>query len=144
MFNDPPPQKKLLIWRFFFFFFFFFFNFRKSGPISKGFYLKYNNKNKNKNKNKTKQKTADFTIFFRIFCEMRPSSKDFLKKRDPPCLRNFGEKVTHLVDTSSYAVACEYPYDPFSFFVSGYNGSRAKLHHLKHMPIMWLKKIIDG
>ena len=50
---------------------------------------------------------ADFTIF-RDFCEMGPSSKDFLSKMDP-CLRIFAEKVTHLGCTSPYALTCEYP-----------------------------------
>ena len=45
----------------------FFRNFRKSGPISKGF---------------STSKMADFTIFCN-FCEMGPPSKDFLIKMGP-------------------------------------------------------------
>ena len=41
-------------------------NFRKSGPIFKGF---------------STSKSADFTSFFGNFGEMEPSSKDFLVKK---------------------------------------------------------------
>ena len=71
----------------------FFRNFRKSGPISKGF------------------STSKWLIlqFFRDFCEMGPSSKDFFGAKWDPCLRIFAEKVTHLGGTSPYALTCEYP-----------------------------------
>ena len=41
---------------------------------------------------------------FCIFCEMGPSSKDFLWPNWDPCLRIFGQKVTHLGGTSLYAL----------------------------------------
>ena len=58
------PQK-WLIWCFFQ-------NFRKSGPISKGF---------------SASKTADFTFFSRNYGEMGPSSKDFFGLKWDPCIR---------------------------------------------------------
>ena len=53
-------------------------------------------------------KIVDFT-FFRNFCEIGPSSKDFLAKRDP-CLRILGKKVTHLAFGwhIPYTLTCEY------------------------------------
>ena len=83
------PQKRLI------FLFFSPRNFRKSGPISKGF---------------STSKIVDFTIFCN-FCEMGPSSKDFLKSKWDSCLRNFAF-LTHLGGTSPYALTmltCEYP-----------------------------------
>ena len=71
------------------FFFFFFLNFRKSGLISKGF---------------STSKMAYFTIIFVTFVKWDPLLRIFWPKWDP-CSRNFGEKVTHLGNTSLY---CEY------------------------------------
>ena len=82
------PQK-WLIWCFFQ-------NFRKLGPIAKGF---------------SASKTADFTFFSRNYGEMGPSLRIFWLKWDP-CLKNFGEKLTRLGGTSLYAVTWEYPPHP--------------------------------
>ena len=65
------PQKRL-IWLFIR-------NFRKSGPISKGF---------------LPLKRLILQIF-REFCEIEPSSKEFFWSKWDPCLRIFGQKVTH-------------------------------------------------
>ena len=46
---------------------------------------------------------------FHNFCEMGPSSNNIFLPKWNPCLRIFGEKVTHLGGTSPYALTCEYP-----------------------------------
>ena len=56
-------------------------------------------------------KNGRFYHFFCNFCEIGPSSKDLFWSKWDPCLRIFGEKVTHLGSTSQspYVLTCEYP-----------------------------------
>ena len=71
----------------------FFRNFRKSRLISKGV---------------SASKTADFAIFSQILWNETLQIGFFWPKWDP-CLRIFGEKVTHLGGTSPHALSYELP-----------------------------------